>query len=178
MLECDNSRCVVLCLLSERRRSVKPGDAANVSSANLKVEALKPLRFDGDIRMYPDFKDDFMSIIVAKYGKNLFALRQCLGGKPLKVVTGYEKDFEEMKFLDKEYGDPRKLVDLVISDLKALRKVPDRDDRGFMDMIDVVERCYLDLQRVSLEGEIDSKYRQHDQNAFAQNSKEGMDFTD
>ena len=89
-----------------------------------------------------------MSIIVAKYGKNPFALRQCHGEKPLKVVTGYEKDFEEMvKLLDKEYGDPRKLVDLVISDLRALRKIPDRDDRGF---VDVVERCYLDLQRVSL----------------------------
>ena len=48
------------------------------------------------------------------------------------------------------------MVNLVISDLKALRKVSDRDDIGFIDMVDVVERCYLDLQRVSLEGEMNS----------------------
>ena len=57
--ECDNSCCEVLRLLSECRRSVKPGDGANASSANLKVEALKPPRFDGDIRMYSNFKEDF-----------------------------------------------------------------------------------------------------------------------
>ena len=58
------------------------------------------------------------------------------------------------KKLDKEYGDPRKLVDLVINDLKSLKVTRDGHDRGFVNMVTVVERCYLDLQKVNLEKEM------------------------
>ena len=60
----------------------KSGKAfASGGSCQLKVEALKPPRFEGDFRKYPSFKDDFVNIIVSKYGENPFALRQCLGEK-------------------------------------------------------------------------------------------------
>ena len=58
------------------------------------------------------------------------------------------------KKLDNEYGDPQKLVDLVINDLKSLKVIRDGDDRGFVNMVTVVKRCYLDLQKVNLEKEM------------------------
>ncbi|XP_050717433.1 uncharacterized protein LOC126999145 [Eriocheir sinensis] len=153
LFDCESDRCEVLRLLS----IVKNKATASGNSCQLKVEALKPPKFEGDFREYPNFKDDFVNIIVSKYGKNPFALRQCLGEKPLKVILGCEKDFEEMfKRLDKEYGDPRKLVDLVISDLKSLKVIRDGDDRGFVNMVNVIERCYLDLQKVNLQKEMNS----------------------
>lgn len=154
LFDCDSDRCEVLRLLSiaKSRKGIASG-----GSCQLKVEALKPPRFEGDFRKYPSFKDDFVNIIVSKYGKNPFALRQCLGEKPLKVILGCEKNYEEMfKKLDKEYGDPRKLVDIVISDLKSLKVIRDGDDRGFVNMVNVVEHCYLDLQKVNLEKEMNS----------------------
>lgn len=153
LVECDNNRCQVLRLLSDEKRKFK----SSVNSASLKVEALKAPNFNGDVRLYPTFKDDFFNVIVTKYGRDPFVLRQCLGEEPLKVITGYEKDFDEMmRILDKEYGDPRKLVDIVINNLKSLDRLTERDDRGFVNMVTVVERCYLDLQKVGLEGEMNS----------------------
>lgn len=176
LVECDNTRCEALRLLSDVKRKVKSSDPTSANTASLKVEALKAPKFNGDIRMYPTFKDDFVNVIVAKYGQDPFVLRQCLGEgplkvmlrqclaeAPLKVITGYEKDFDEMmRILDKEYGDPRKLVDIVINNLKSLERLTERDDRGFVDMVTVVERCYLDRQKVGLEGEMNSEYCQYD----------------
>ncbi|XP_063846890.1 uncharacterized protein LOC135092357 [Scylla paramamosain] len=142
LVECDNTRCEAL-RLSDVKRKVKSSDPTSANTASLKVEALKAPKFNGDIRIYPTFKDDFVNVIVTKYGQDPFVLRQCLGERPLKVITGYEKDFDEMmRILDKEYGDPRKLVDIVINNLKSLERLTERDVRGFVDMVTVVERCW------------------------------------
>lgn len=52
----------------------------------------------------------------------------CLGEEALQAVKGAEGNYNEMvKRLDDKYGNPRKIIDLVISDLKTLRKIPDGD---------------------------------------------------
>ena len=136
LVECDNTPCETLLLLSDVKRKAKSSVPTSTNSASLKVEALKTPKFNGGIRMYPTFKDDFLNVIVTKYGQDPFVLRQCLGEEPLKVITGYGKDFDEMvRILDKEYGDPRRLVDIVIDNLKSLERLTERDDKGFADMV-------------------------------------------
>lgn len=46
------------------------------------------------------------------------------------MITGHEKDFDGMvKILEREYGDPMKLVGIVIGDLKSLERLTERNDR-------------------------------------------------
>ena len=58
--------------------------------------------------------------------------------------------------LIQKYGNQRKIVDLIISDLHALKPVADGDDKGLIKMIDTVETCYLDLKKVKLQAEMSS----------------------
>ena len=86
---------------------------------------MKPLdapRFTGNIRDYPNFKQDFSRLMTRQFGKDPYALRQCLAGSALDTVKGVENDFQEMfARLDGKYGNARKLVDAIIFELKKLK---------------------------------------------------------
>lgn len=58
--------------------------------------------------------------------------------------------------LEQKYGDHSKIVDLIISDLRALKPLTEGDDKGLIKTVEVVERCYLDLKKIKLEAEMDS----------------------
>ena len=60
------------------------------------------------------------------------------------------------KRLDYKYADNRKLVDVVINDLKNIKPLSDGDSKGFIDMVDKVERCWLDMKRRDLEDEMNT----------------------
>lgn len=75
----------------------------------------------------------------------------------IKAVKGSEGDYDEMfQRLDDKFGNSRKIVDLVVSDLKSLKKISDGDVKGFIKMVDQVEQCWLDLKRVSLSDELNT----------------------
>ncbi|KAK4324215.1 hypothetical protein Pmani_005217 [Petrolisthes manimaculis] len=129
----------------------------NVSKAKVKVKALDPPVFNGDIREYPAFKADFERLMNDSFGKDPFALKQCLSGDALKAVKGVETDYDQMfKRLDEKYGNCRKIVDVVLCDLKSLRKISDGDSKGFVKMVEKVERCWLDLKRMNLASEMNT----------------------
>ena len=117
-----------------------------------KFEAIKLPKFDGDIRMYPSFIADFESI---GCGNSVAILKQCLGPKALQVVHNRDTDYDEMRaLLDEEYGDPRKLVDVVDRELNLLTPIEDNDSDGFLRLIQTVHTGYTDLKKVNLESEI------------------------
>ena len=58
--------------------------------------------------------------------------------------------------LDKVFGDPRKFVDSVIHDIKSIKPIHDGDSKKFIAMIDAIERCWFDLQRMGLTVEINT----------------------
>lgn len=41
--------------------------------------------------------------------------------------------------LDQRYGNPRKIVDVVVADLKALKPIQEGDSRGFINLAERVE---------------------------------------
>ena len=121
----------------------------------VKVKALEPPKFDGNIRDYPSFKSDFKRLVNSSFGEDPYALKQCLSGEALKCVLGVENDYHEMfKRLDEKFGNDRKIVDVVVNDLKALKKITEGDNKGFVKMVERVERCYLDLKKMNLTSEI------------------------
>jgi hypothetical protein len=89
----------------------------------IKVKPLDPPKFDGDIRQYQTFRSNYRKIMTETYGKNAYALFQCLSGEALSVVHGVEDDFDKMFYrLDQRYADPIRLTDCIIEQLRKLPK--------------------------------------------------------
>jgi hypothetical protein len=58
--------------------------------------------------------------------------------------------------LDLKYGRPEKLTDNILSELKGLKNIQEGDHMKFISMVETVETCWLDLQRMKLESEINT----------------------
>lgn len=52
---------------------------------------------------------------------------------------------EMFERMDDKYGNARKNVDSVTSDLNSLGKISDADTKSFVGMVDKVEQCWLEL---------------------------------
>lgn len=123
----------------------------------VKVKKFEPPKFEGNLRDYPTFKEDYNNLVKSIYGTDPYALKMCLGGEALQAVKGSEGSYDEMfKRLDDKFGNSRKIVDLVVSDLKSLKKIADGDSKGFIKMVDQVEQCWLDLKKVNLDDELNT----------------------
>ncbi|KAK4298604.1 hypothetical protein Pmani_029055 [Petrolisthes manimaculis] len=55
-----------------------------------------------------------------------------------------------VKRLDDKFGNSVKLTDSVISEIKALKPVVEGNSKRFVDMVNTVERCWLDLKKMGL----------------------------
>ncbi|CAC5363493.1 unnamed protein product [Mytilus coruscus] len=95
--------------------------------------------------------------MLSSYGKDPYALKQCLSGEALTVVKGVDNDFEEMfRRLDMKYGRAEKLIDHILNELKRLKKVQEGDNMKFISLVETVEKCWLDLKRMNLEAEMNT----------------------
>ena len=61
-----------------------------------------------------------------------------------------------MERLHTKYGSDEKQVDVMLKDLKGLKRVADGDYKALHRMIETVENCWLDLKRMNLESEMDT----------------------
>ena len=87
--------------------------------------------------------------------KAAYVLKSCLAGPPFYDVCNVDGDIKEMwKHLNKKYGQPSKLADIVVLDIKNLKAVRDGDDQAFLDLVNIVERGYYDLARIKVESEV------------------------
>ena len=93
------------------------------------------------------------------YGSIPYALKICVTDEALQAVKGLEGNYVKMfRCLDDKFDNARKIVDLVIRDLKSLKRVSDGDSKGFIKMDDQVEQCWLDLKRVNLSSELNTAH--------------------
>ena len=129
----------------------------NHAMSELRVRPLETPHFSGNIRQYSSFKQDFQRLIARQYGRDPFALRQCLSGEALQIIRGVENNYDEMfRRLDDKFGEPRKIVDAVILDIKRLKPVSEGDHASFIHLVDVIERSWLELSRLGLSQEMDT----------------------
>ncbi|KAK3879621.1 hypothetical protein Pcinc_015822 [Petrolisthes cinctipes] len=123
----------------------------------LRMQRLTPPHFNGTIRKYPTFCKDYERLMKPVYEDDPYVLRSCLSGEALEVVQGADDSFKDMmKRLDDRYGNPSKLVEAVLSDIKDLKLVPEGSSKGFIEMVDIVERAYLDLKKLKLCAEMNT----------------------
>ncbi|XP_068229430.1 uncharacterized protein [Palaemon carinicauda] len=152
ILDSERLKCEVSAKIFKGVQGVKAIDKSKV-----KVKKFEPPMFEGNLRNYPTFKEDYENLVKSIYGTDPYALKMCLGGEALQAVKGSEGNYDEMiQRLDDKFGNPRKIVDLVVGELRSLKKIYDNDTKGFIKMVDQVEQCWLDLKKVNLSDELNS----------------------
>ena len=137
---------------------VKEIDRDNVRKQNLlQLEKVKMPLFTGRIRDYPRFKMDFEKQVMPtiKIESAPYILRSCLSKEPADVVKSIDDDLEPMsKRLDEKYGDPTKVVDVIMNAIQNTRNIRDCENNRLIELINIVEDGYQDLKRLGLEQEI------------------------
>ncbi|XP_063879513.1 uncharacterized protein LOC135110848 isoform X1 [Scylla paramamosain] len=84
MIDCERimkKRLTEISSIENIQNSVKP---------KVKIKAFEPPKFDGNLREYPRFKEDFKNLVKSVYGEDAYALKMCLSGDALQTVRGAE----------------------------------------------------------------------------------------
>ena len=151
ILACERTKSELYSLITQKGTAQR-----NINDTAIKVRPpLDPPIFSGDTRSYGTFKKDYMRLIVPMYGRDAYALKKCLAGDALTCVEGVEDEFQEMfSRLDNKYGNPCKLTESIVSELKNLKPVQDGDSKRLVRLIKVVERAWLDMKKMGLESEM------------------------
>ena len=56
--------------------------------------------------------------------------------------------------MDDRYGRSSKIVDAIMYEIKQLKAVSEGDGSKFIHLVNTIEKCYLDLSRISMQSEI------------------------
>ena len=132
--------------------SNSPGTANNVH-----LEKIKRPHFEGDIREYPQFKRDFQTQVMPGLTKLTapYTLRTFLDKEALAQIKSVDDDIEEMwARLDEKFGDPGKVTDVIINDIKRFKVIREGESKKFVEFVDMTEDSYRDLKRLGIEKEI------------------------
>ena len=137
--------------MKKMEQSMKP-------TADFQLQKIPLPSFNGNMRDYPKFKDDFLKYVQPRIGDNeagVYVLTSCLKGDALDQVKNVDDDAEKVwKCLDEKYGDPCRLADEVMNEIKRASHIEEGDDCSLIYLVDIIERGYRDLKRLGVEGEI------------------------
>ena len=104
------------------------------------------------------FKNDFKMQVVPSVkdsASQSYVLKSCLSGDPLDIVKSVNDDINEMwTRLDDRYGKSRKLADAIMSDIKRLTAVTEGDDKRMVELVNVIENGYRELQIAGMGSEM------------------------
>ena len=132
-----------------------------ILSISLKHEKPKLPVFNGDVRKYFIFKDDFKHAIESRLSERdtITILRTCLGAEPAKLIEGISNDLKTVwKYLDQVYGDPRVVSDVVTSDLERFKPIQPGEDHRFCELVNLVRRSYNILKEIKRPQDIDNTH--------------------
>ena len=132
-----------------------------ILSVSLKHEKSKLPVFNGDVRKYFIFKDDFKHASESRLSERdtITILRTCLGTEPAKLIEGISNDLKTVwKYLDQVYGDPRVVSDVVTSDLERFKPIQPGEDHRFCELVNLVRRSYNILKEIKRPQDIDNTH--------------------
>ena len=118
--------------VEEARRTKQESTA---SPSFLRLEKVRMPHFDEKLREYPQFKKDFQKQVMTQTRKSdaAYVLRTCLDGEPAKLVKSVDDDIDEMwQRLDEKYGDPAKVTDVIIDEIKRFIMLREGEDKRFI----------------------------------------------
>ena len=122
-----------------------------------RMEKMPLPKFDGTVRSYPQFKKDFCELVLPSVGakESSYTLRQCLTREVNDYLGGCNTDVAAMiARLDVKYGDPSKIVESIIADIRRFKR-PEKDEYDkIVRFIDTLEIGYRDLKQMDLDNEL------------------------
>ena len=110
------------------------------SKTQIKLPKLELDKFCGDLRAYPAWKSTFQEHISPQYSvpQQILALKNYLSVKIKEEIKNYNSVEMMWHYLDRKYGDERKLLDAVFNDLKSLSQCSDSDGKKTVKLIETV----------------------------------------
>jgi hypothetical protein len=139
----------------EKRNKPKPtvtqkkedGESTRLPNA-IKPDKVKFQQFNGDIRKYPQFRREFQAHMEPLYQKQQLAfvlksyLSECVREEVESIGEDHRRVWER---LDQLYGNPGKLVDAILNEIKNL-PYNDGDTGTTLRMIKIIEKANRDLE--------------------------------
>ena len=122
----------------------------------VKVERMKFPQFEGDIRRYPQFKEEFIKHIgpICQKDQLAFVLKNHLSPIVREEVESCGEDYTEIwKRLDQRFGDEGRLINSIMDEVTNLSH-GGNDDSYTLQMIKTVEKAHRDLVRLGAEQEM------------------------
>ena len=141
--------------------SVSENEAKEKKMLGIRMERLKMPSFNGDIRNYAKFKLDFKKQVESQIESKDslgYVLRSCLTDEALLSVENIDKAEEMWQRLDKRFGQPSRLIDVVMNEVRSLDHIQEEDYSGFIQLVNIVEKGHADLLRLNLEKEISNSF--------------------
>ena len=132
-------------------------DVATVSNL-FKPERMKFPIYDGSIRKYARWKEDFELHIKPNCteAQLSFVLKSYLCEELREEMNCVGESVEDIwDRLDKRFGNQSRLVDTILADVKSIAHCKE-DDELTLQMIKVVERCYSELKSMKRESELNN----------------------
>ena len=130
----------------------------NSIDQNIKLEKLPLPMFDGNIRNYARFTNDFKELVLPSVPpqKAAYALR-CLPSS-IQQLLGLCKDNARVMLerLDKRYSHPGKIVDCIISEIRGFKKLDTDDVTCLVKFVNILDTAYLDLKKLGLSHELEN----------------------
>ena len=129
---------------------VKHDSSTSTARKIVKVDGIKLDKFYGDMRKYPQFKEDFQIHIQPHCTPEqvVFVLKSHLTEEIKEEIDNVGNiPIDAWERLDIKYGNVDKIVDLILNDLKNL---PRGDNSDPLRMISLVEKAYPETYQPSL----------------------------
>ena len=163
----DNIEIAVGKAMKEDKKKLEPSvTETKMSSASstgkqfketaIRMERLRFPTFEGDIRKYPQFKEEFVRQIQPQSSTSqlAFILKSYLSGPVQEEISNVSDNYNKMwDRLDQKYGNINNLVDAILYDVKRL-SISEPTDSNVLQMINVVEKANRDLERLGEEAEL------------------------
>ena len=121
----------------------------------VKIESIKFQTFTGDIRKYPVFKYEFKAHIapLCERDQEVLVLKSYLSEEiKEEIMNAGDNSTDIWLRLDSKYGRVDRIVENVLTDVKALSKSEDSGD--ILDMISIIEKAHRDLKNLLKEEEM------------------------
>ena len=125
----------------------------------IQLERIKINAFDGDIRKYPKFRDEFFKHVkpLCSESQLPFVLKSYLKEEVYEDVDDIDDDFDSIwERLDLKYGNTGKLIDTIMADIKHLSICDNVYSAGTLSMIKTVEKAHRDLIRLGQQSQMDN----------------------
>ena len=131
--------------------------AAIPTTNSIKLERVKFRTFDGDVRKYPKFKEEFEKFVqpLCSPHQLTFVLKSYLCDSVRREIESIDHYLSAMwKRLDEKYGTIQKHIDCIMNDFKLLPVCS--DSKSVLNMINVIEAAEADLKCLNATKELEN----------------------